>query len=118
MQAEAALAAFQQGLPLPAAPPTALAPGSAGAAMAAAGNLVATSHNAAAAAAGTLPPVTPAALAVAAPGVLAGAGGLLGVAAGGSGLLGSLAPTAFLAVTGMVSAQALGDPEECEEVGV
>lgn len=99
-QAEAALTAFQAGLPLPPSAvglPSALTPGSTGAAMAAAGNLAAGGHNAAAAAAGVLP------------GVLPGLGDM-GVLAGG------LLPTPYVVVGGMISAAVLEDDEEYEEV--
>lgn len=110
-QAEAALTAFQAGLPLPpnaVGLPTALAPGSAGAAMAAAGNLAATGHNAAAAAAGVLP--------AAMPGLLPGVGGVLGAAAGL--VPGGLLPTPYVVVNGMISSAVLEDDEEYEEVSL
>jgi len=109
-QAEAALTAFQQGLPLPpnVGLPSALAPGSAGAAMAAAGNLAAGGHNAGAAAAGVLPMAS-------VPGVLPG--GLLGVAAGVlPGVVSGGLPTPFVVVNGMINAATLADDEEYEEV--
>jgi hypothetical protein len=111
-QAEAALTAFQQGLPLPPSAieaPAALAPGSAGAAMAAAGNLAAGGH---AAGGGVLPGVQ-GLLPGAVPGLLPGVGGLLGGAAG----LAALVPTPFVVVNGMISSAVLEDDEEYEEVG-
>lgn len=87
-QAEAALAAFKQGLPLPPTVdlPTPIVPGTAGAAMAAAGNAVAGTHNAAAVAAGTLPPAVAA------------------LAAGVGALGGGLLPTPCVELTNMITA--------------
>lgn len=116
-QAEAALAAFKQGVPVgqlagggaDVAAPVALVPGSQGANMAAAGNLVAAGHNVAAG-------VPAVAAAAAAAGALpaAAAGGLAGLIAENGA---SSVPTPFLCVTGMVTAAVLADKEEYDEVG-
>lgn len=108
-QAEAALAAFQQGAASTGlatiAPVADLAAGSAGANMAAAGNAAA----AAAAGTGAYPGPPPVTMAVTDP--LAQLGGVLVNEIGSSRV-----PTPFLCVSGMITADVLEDDEEYAEV--
>jgi hypothetical protein len=121
-QAEAALAAFQSGVPMPnIGAAEALLPGSAGANMAAAGNAAAANHNEAAVAAGMVPaaalvagvgpfPGPPGAVPASGPGSNAAAA-MLVTEAGASSV-----PTPYVVVVGMITPDVLEDGEEYEEV--